>query len=199
MQNILRNAKTLQREYEFFKGNCGKLRHGQYHLINEILIAWYKKCASANMFPDGRMLKDEAMLIKERLNKDELATLTASNGWLEKFKQTYGLRETMITGEADDIPKMTIQSWIERLSVLTSGYKVRNIRNMDKLGLFFKAVPEKGLVEKLRRCKGGKKSKQRLTVAFFVAADGSKISEPVVIWKFGSVNHQDVLRTFRTN
>ena len=86
VSNILRNAKTLQREYEFFKGNRKKLRHGLYHLINEILIAWYKKCASANVFPDGPMLKEEAMLIKERLNKDELATFTASNGWLEKFK-----------------------------------------------------------------------------------------------------------------
>ena len=54
---------------------------------------------------------------------------------------------------------------------------------MDELGLFLKALPEKVFVEKSRRCKGGKKSKQRLTATFFVAADGSKISEPVVIWK----------------
>ena len=57
----LKERKSLQREYEFFKGSCKKLRRGK--------------------------LKDEAMLIKERLNKDELATFTASNGWLEKFKQ----------------------------------------------------------------------------------------------------------------
>lgn len=50
------------------------------------------------------------MLIKEKLGKDDLAVFTASNGWLEKFKQTYGVRETRITGEADDIPTMTIQS-----------------------------------------------------------------------------------------
>ena len=36
----LKERKILQREYEIFKGNCIKLRHGQYHLINEILIAW---------------------------------------------------------------------------------------------------------------------------------------------------------------
>ena len=62
------------------------------------------------------MLKEKTMLIKERLNKDELASFTGSDGWLEKFKQTYRLPEARITGEADDIPKMTIQSWIERLS-----------------------------------------------------------------------------------
>ena len=161
VSNILRNVKTLQREYEFFTENCT-----------------VQMC-----FQMAPMLTEEAMLIKERLNKDELATFTVSNGWLGKFKQTYGLRETRITGEADDIPKMTIQSWIERLPELTSGYELGNIWNMDELGLFFKALPEKGLVEKSRRCKRGKKSKQCLTAVFFVTADGSEISEPIVIWK----------------
>ena len=53
---------------------------------------------------------------------------------------------------------MTIQSWIERLLELTSGYELRNIWNMDELGLFFKALPKKNLVGKSRRGKGGKKS-----------------------------------------
>ena len=181
--NILKNTKTLEKEYEFFKGNCKKLNHGQYHVINEILITWYGRCANANIFPDGPMLMEEAMSIKARLNRDELAAFTASKGWLEKFKQTYGLRETRITGEADDILRMTIQSWIERLPELTAEYELKDLWNMDKLGLFFKALPEKGLVQKSKKCKGGKKSKQRFTAAFFVAADGSKVSQPIVIWK----------------
>ena len=91
------------------------------------------------MFPDGPMLKEEPILIKGRLNKGELTTFTASNGWLEKFKKTYGVRDTRITGEADDITQMAIQSWIERLPELISGYELRNIWNMGELGLFFKA------------------------------------------------------------
>ena len=54
---------------------------------------------------------------------------------------------------------------------------------MDELGFFFNALPEKGLVQKSRSCKGSKKSKQRFTAAFFVAPDGSKVSQPVVTWK----------------
>ena len=88
------------------------------------------------MFPDDPMLKEGAMLIKERLSKDELATFTASNNWLEKFKQTYLISETWITDPVNDIPKMTFQSWIERLPELTSGYELRNIWNMDELGFF---------------------------------------------------------------
>ena len=156
VSNVLMNAKVLQGEWEFCKENWKKLRHGKGHLINEILIAWYKKCISTNVFPDGPVLKEEAMFIKERLNKDELAMFTTSNRWLEKFKQTYRLREMRITVKVENIPKMTIQSLIERLPELTSGYKLRNIWNMDKLVFLFKALLENGLVKKSRKSKGSK-------------------------------------------
>ena len=42
---------------------------------------------------------------------------------------------------------------------------------------------DKGLVKKGKEAKGGKKSKQRFTIAFFVNAAGEKIDKPLVIWK----------------
>lgn len=41
--NILKNAKTLQKEYQFFKGICKQMRHDLYQFINEILTNCYKK------------------------------------------------------------------------------------------------------------------------------------------------------------
>ena len=73
------------------------------------------KCFSRCPHVEGK-----SNIMKERLNKDELAMFTASNGWLEKFKQSGRLRKTRSNGKANDIPKMTIQSWIERLSEVTS-------------------------------------------------------------------------------
>ena len=53
---------------------------------------------------------------------------------------------------------------------------------MDETGLFCHALPDRGFGQKSKSCKGGKKSKQRLTIAFFVSASGKK-EKPVVIWK----------------
>ena len=61
-------------------------------------------------------------------------------------------------------------------------YGPRNILNLDKLGLFFKALPEKVLIEKGKKTKGGRKSKQRMTVIFIVTSDSSFVFEPTVIW-----------------
>ena len=41
-------------------------RHGKYHKINEILSEWYKRCCAFNIYPNGVMLKEEAMTIKEQ-------------------------------------------------------------------------------------------------------------------------------------
>ena len=50
-------------------------------------------------------------------------------------------------------------------------------------GSFFKAPPDTGLAKQTKKCKGGKKSKERLTVAFFVSSSGFKVCKPVVIGK----------------
>ena len=59
---------------------------------------------------------------------------------------------------------------MERLSELTKDYDPVDIWNMDKTGSFFKALLEKGLVEKKSQATGGKKSKTRLTIyqIFFI-------------------------------
>ena len=54
---------------------------------------------------------------------------------------------------------------------------------MDETGCFFKALPEKGLAEKKSQARGGKKSKTRLTIAFFVNAAAEKAIEPLVVWR----------------
>ena len=183
VSNILKDGKKLRKDFEFFKSNYKKRRHGKYHVVNEILCNWYGKCTSANVYPDGPLLQEEAMEIKKRLGKEEFAGFTASNGWLDSWKQTYWVREKRLCGEADEVSTTTIQAWIERLPELCQDYEPRSILNLDELGLFFKALPEKVLAEKTKKSKGSKKSNQRMTVMFIVASDDSFVFEPTVIFR----------------
>ena len=48
---------------------------------------------------------------------------------------------------------------MERIQELTKGQSLENIGDMDKSGCFFKALPDKGLVEKGKEAKDYKKSK----------------------------------------
>ena len=130
--------------------------HGKYHVINKILYKWYGKCTNANVCPDSLLYQEEATQIVRWLEKEELTDCTASNGWLEKWKHIYRVREKRLTGEADEAFTTTVQAWIERLPKLCQNCKPRSILNLDELGLFFKALSEKGLMEK------GKKTRSLL-------------------------------------
>ena len=74
----------------------------------------------------------------------------------------------MLCGEADEVSITTAHVWIERLPELFLDYEPQNILNLDELGLFFNTLQEKGLMEKGKKSKGGKKSKQRMTEQFYV-------------------------------
>ena len=74
-------------------------------------------------------------------------------------------------GETDEVSAITVQTWIEQLLELKQDYEPRNILNLDKLELFFKALPGKGLMKKGKKIKDGKKSKQLMTVMFIVTFD----------------------------
>ena len=82
------------------------------------------------------MLQEDALKIKE-----------SSNGWLENWKVAYGIRETCITGE---VSISTVKFRIERIPELVRRYKLEDISNMDKFGLFFELFPGKGLIEKAK-------------------------------------------------
>ena len=87
-----------------------------------------------------------------------------------------------ICGESGEVQGETVDSWKEQLPQIVQGYLKDNIWNMDETGLFFCALPDRGFAQKSRSCKGGKKSKQRVTIALFVSASGHK-EKPVFIWK----------------
>ena len=65
------------------------------------------------------------------------------------------------------------------------GYSPTDIWNEVETGCFFRALPDKTLADANKTCKGAKKAKIRITLAFFVNAAGEK-EMPIVIGKSAS-------------
>ena len=72
---------------------------------------------------------------------------------------------------------------MEKLNEVIEGYSLENIWNTDESRCFFKVLPDKGLVEKGKQAKSGRRLKQWLTVGFFATAAGEKVHKLIVIWK----------------
>ena len=113
--SIIKNEASIRKEYEEFKVDLKRKRKGQFNDINGILYEWFKKCCAAGFYPDGPMLKKEAMEIKKCLEKVEFKNFTASNGWLEKCKISYGVRERKVKREAGEVAEYRVSAWMDKL------------------------------------------------------------------------------------
>ena len=55
------------------------------------------------------------MNIKQSLNRPELDGFKVSEGWLDKWKLSHGIKEKQISGESLNVSKTAIESWMERI------------------------------------------------------------------------------------
>ncbi len=150
----------------------------EFEEVNKALYEWYLLACSKNIYPGGPQLIEKAKVIAEQLG---IENFKGSNGWLGKWKARYNVKRFKICGESGDVQGATVDSWKERLPELIGCYTKENVWNMDETGVFWRALPDSGFGQKGKECKGGKRSKQRITVAFFVNAAGGK-EKPIVIW-----------------
>ena len=161
--NVLKNERTLREEFANFQGkgfkNINRRSHQKFKAINDILYSWFKKCEASGIYLNKPLLKEEAMNIKQSLNRPELDGFKASEGWLDKWKLSHGLKAKQISAESPDVSKTTIESWMQRKKELYKGYNHKDILIMDENGCLFKALPTKALAQKGKKSKGGKKSK----------------------------------------
>ena len=105
---------------------------------------------------------------------------TASNGWLYRFQIRHSIKASVLSGELADVKEEVVQECARRLKDKCEGYVLKDIFNADEIGLFFSPLPVRSFVIKGDECKGGKLSKDRLTVLLCASATSEKLM-PLVI------------------
>lgn len=118
----------------------------EYSDVNKSLYVYtvYVLACSKNIFPMGPKLIKKAKQIANSLGK-----FKGSNGWLDKWKKKFNVRQLWINGESGDVEGPTLDYWIERLPELVACYA------QDDAGLFWKALPAHGFGVKGKQCTGG--------------------------------------------
>ncbi|CAF3386193.1 unnamed protein product [Rotaria sp. Silwood2] len=110
-----------------------------------------------------------------------------------------------ISGESSSVSTTTTEEWKHRLLTIIGGYNEDDIYNTDETALLFKAIPDRSLVLKKEKCKGGKHSKERYTVLLCSNWSGTDKLKPLVIGKsyrprcFKNLNIGDLPVTWKAN
>jgi hypothetical protein len=98
----------------------------------------------------------------------------ASNGWLESFRTRHNIAAKNLCGERADMDGSVAEDFKATVPGLIEQSDDNDIFNLDKTGLFWKAIPTRGLVTKGEEAKGGNLAKERITVMLTVSKKGDK-------------------------
>lgn len=171
-----------------------RFRPSCFDKLNEILFQWFCSARAKNFPLSGPIIKTQATNIAARLN---LTDFKGSNGWLRTFCRRYRISFKTVCGESNDVSDDVLAEWIAKLPDLCEEFEPKNIANCDETALFYRLLPSKSFTFSNEDCKGGKWSKERMTVLLTVFGDGSMI-KPLVIGKslkprcFKNLNMNDI-------
>ena len=98
-----------------------------------------------------------------------------SNGWLNRWKVRNKVSQAVLTGKRGDVDKETVEDWKKSLPSLCGRHALKDIFNCDETGLYWRALPSKGMVVKANNAAGVKIKKDRVTLMLLASATGEKL------------------------
>jgi len=167
------NKDLILKEAE---NNCSlsKVRIVKQNNVNVILWRWFTTVCAGGYPISGPILQGKAKQIASELGV-EGGDFSASEGWLQKWKQCNNVRSYKISGESRNVDLEHTEQSKSSLKTLLVGYDLKNVFNMDETSFFFRALPDSTLSHVKQSCKGGKQRKDRITVVLTCSALGEKL------------------------
>ena len=111
-----------------------------------MMYLWVSKAMDDRILLTGEVLCQKWNQFADLVGIPADDRLGLSNGWLARFKERNGLKETKWHGEAASADADTVDAERKRIQELIQkyGYQLHDIFNMDETGLFYKYVPFPG-------------------------------------------------------
>ena len=178
-------SRTLSPQYDYIDNldkrkdkvalQAQRSRVGNWKDLDSALFEWQQRLQKKKAVITGEILKAQAIKFWVTLPQYQGQEQPKfSNGWLQGFQHRFRIKEYIYHGEAAsaEINKPEAIAQMEYIRQLCSEYHEDDILNIDETGLFQKLTPDRTLATQAGS--GGKKSKDRITLAFTVSASRKK-------------------------
>ena len=128
--------------------------------IDTALMRWYTQARSNKIPVTGPLLMSKAKALSEELGVDE----APSRAWLQRWCRRHQIQYKKAHGEKQSHDQEAADHWVKNVwPEVFQKYKTDDIYNCDETGVFFRALPDSGMVHKSEKPSGSKISKERIT------------------------------------
>jgi hypothetical protein len=119
-----------------------RVRQTVHPEVTEMMELWISRAMQDRVLLTGEVLRQKWKQFADLVGIPEDERLHLSDGWLTRFKERNGLKQLKRHGEASSADPERIVHERQRLQELIreSGYRLKDIFNMDETGLFYACV-----------------------------------------------------------
>ena len=96
-----------------------RFNSGKFCDLNKLIYKWFVQARAKNVPLSGPIIQEKALNIAEELH---ISDFKASNGWLDSFKDWYGIGFYRVSGESADVDSEIADKFKERLPEITAKY-----------------------------------------------------------------------------
>ena len=122
------------------QANAKRERKSYFPIIEESVAMWCEQAILGGITFTGDILQKKASKLAELLGIDS-KKVSASDGWLRRFKERNDLRVYRRKGELDSVDHLDIPIHREELQKVLQEYDPDDIFNCDETALFWKLEP----------------------------------------------------------
>jgi len=176
---IINEKQKLLNDSVISNGTQKRTSKCKFEMINKYILEFIEECNSYGLNISGQLLMQEAQSFAQQNGH---TCFKGSSGWLDKLKKKHHLVFRKLHGESASANTLTSSEYVSKIDSLIGDYLPENIYNTDETGLLWRTLPNKSIVKKNSKLKGSKRSKERLTILFFVSLTGEK-RKPFIIGK----------------
>uniref|UniRef100_A0A1B6LHZ8 HTH CENPB-type domain-containing protein n=1 Tax=Graphocephala atropunctata TaxID=36148 RepID=A0A1B6LHZ8_9HEMI len=138
------------------------MKKGEYELTSEALFLWFCQIRGMASPITGPMLHTKALDFHKKF-KDGEESFTASDGWINRWKAKYGVRQLDISGEKLSADHSEISEFRSKLEdfIIENGLTSEQLFNCDETGLNHRMLPTKTLASRQEQTPPGFKKVRR--------------------------------------
>lgn len=152
------------------------LKKPKLEILDDAVWIWFNQERRKGTPLSGPIIQEKAIALHSKISgqSSTVDTFTASEGWLQRWKNRHGVRQFSISGEKLSSDLSGAQVFIGKFKQLAieNNLLPDQVYNIDETGLNYKMLPNKTLASKKEIISGHKPSKERLTIALCSNASG---------------------------
>jgi hypothetical protein len=136
-------------------GDRKKIRMPKFEKTDKALYYWFRQQRALNRPVTDDLLRIKAIQFNQQLG--EGSKFTASNGFLQSFKDRYSIKSKSLKGEIASADSLAADDYVKnKFPPIAAKFTRRTTFNMDEMSLDYRAMPKKSHVGPDDLCQVGK-------------------------------------------